>query len=125
MRKVVRQLKKMIEVTYGELVNLRDTSKLSPGCWYRITDYVTTTIQHDTQSAEHVFDILVLATSINTLSEEAKAINHQFDVNLPLLGSITLGTGRNALTYHRDEDDDYVTVADGIKLYAFKAVTGT
>lgn len=72
-------LPKYIETTYSELKSLRDNSQLIPGCWYRITDYECTTIQENTKSAGHKFDILVLATSVNTLSEEAKAIQHEGD----------------------------------------------
>ena len=46
---------------------------------YRIIDYVTTTSQENTSSAGHPFDVIVLATSENTLSEEAKAIQHNGD----------------------------------------------
>lgn len=66
----------MIETTYADLVDLRDSGSLSPGTWYRITDYVTITSQYDTHSEEHQFDVLVLATSSNTLSEQARAIAH-------------------------------------------------
>lgn len=68
-----------VETTYSALKNLRDGGFLTPGAWYRITDYVTTTTQADTQSANHPFDVIVLATSTNTLSEEARAIQHSGD----------------------------------------------
>ena len=66
-------------VTYSELKNLRDNSTLIPGQQYRITDYVTTTTQADTQSANHAFDIIVTATDVNTLNENAKVIKHEGD----------------------------------------------
>lgn len=65
-----------IEVSYEELVSLRNGYILQPGCFYCITDYVTTTSSPDTQSAGHAFPIVVLATSNNTLSEEARAFCH-------------------------------------------------
>lgn len=68
---------KAIETTYSELKALRDNSQLIPGCWYRITDYECTTSEEDTMSARHQFDILVLATSNSTLSEDAKAIQNE------------------------------------------------
>lgn len=68
-----------VETTYSALKGLRDGGYLTPGAWYRITDYVTTTTQADTQSANHPFDVIVLATSTNTLSEEARAIQHSGD----------------------------------------------
>ena len=69
----------MVEITYDELKLLRDSSKLIPGQQYRITDYVTTTSETYTISAGHQFDIIVTALSKNTLSEEAKAIQHSGD----------------------------------------------
>lgn len=69
----------MTEITYSDLVTARNNNNLKPGTWYRITDYTTTTTQADTQSAGHNFDIIVLATSSNTLSEEARAIKHDGD----------------------------------------------
>lgn len=65
--------------TYDELKALADTSGLIPGMTYRITDYVTTTTQENTQSAGHPFDIVVQALSEDTLSETATAIQHEGD----------------------------------------------
>ena len=72
-------VKEMINITYASLKNLRDNSLLKPGQFYRITDYVTTTIQKDTRSAGHAFDIIVRADSANSLNEQASAIQHQGD----------------------------------------------
>ena len=69
----------LISITYSALKTLRDNSGLKPGRWYRITDYETTTTQTDTQSAGHVFDVIVLAIATNKLSEEARAIQHAGD----------------------------------------------
>ena len=66
----------MVETTYADLKSMRDNGTLTPGMWYRITDYVCTTTQVNTISAGNKFDIIVLATSTNTLSEQARAINH-------------------------------------------------
>jgi hypothetical protein len=68
-----------INVLYSELVALRSMSGLTPGCKYRITDYVTTTSQENTQSANHPFDIIVEALTENTLSEDTKACLHEGD----------------------------------------------
>ena len=65
-----------ISITYAELKALRDTAKLIPGMFYRITDYVCTTIQPDTRAMGNKFDIIVQALSTNTLSENAKADYH-------------------------------------------------
>jgi hypothetical protein len=70
----------IFRVTYSELVDLIDNSQLIPGRQYRITDYVTTTSQENTQSAGHPFDIIVTAIDDSTLSEEAQvAQNHNDD----------------------------------------------
>ena len=69
----------MIETTWSNLKTLRDTSKLIPGATYRITDYTCTTTQGGTQSAGHVFDILVTADDVNVLNENAHAIQHSGD----------------------------------------------
>ena len=66
-------------ITYAELVALRDSSSLVAGMQYRITDYACTTTQENTQSAGHPFDIIVTADSENTLNEEARAIQHEGD----------------------------------------------
>ena len=73
-------LKGIQHVTYAQLVTLRNNSGLVAGQWYRITDYMTT-VANDTEarSAGHPFDLLVMATSSNTLSEEAKAIKSSRD----------------------------------------------
>lgn len=73
------QAENTIKTTWAELKALRDEAKLNAGTFYRITDYVTTTTQSDTKSANHPFDIIVLALSENTLSEDAKAILHEGD----------------------------------------------
>ena len=69
----------MVEIDYNGLKYLRDNSKLVPGGYYRITDYVTTTTQNNTDSAGNLFDVIVLALNENTLSEEAYAINSERD----------------------------------------------
>ena len=66
----------IINILYSNLVELRDNSQLVPGQQYRITDYVTTTVQKNTRSAGHQFDIIVTAIDEETLSEDAKAIHN-------------------------------------------------
>ena len=61
-------------ITWSGLKTLRDGSKLIPGMQYRITDYQCTTIQENTRSANHQFDIIVTADSEGVLNEEARAI---------------------------------------------------
>jgi hypothetical protein len=69
----------LIKTTWSELKALRDNKQLIVGCFYRITDYVTTTTQADTKSANHPFDVIVLATNDDTLGEEALAVLHEGD----------------------------------------------
>ncbi len=68
-----------VATTYANLVSMRTGSKLKPGQWYRITDYVTTTAAALTQSAGHAFDILVRADDVNVLNENAFAALHSGD----------------------------------------------
>ncbi len=73
-------LKGIQHVTYAQLKTMRDSGTLVAGQWYRITDYMTTVANDpEARSAGHPFDLLVMATSVNTLSEEAKAINSSRD----------------------------------------------
>ena len=69
----------IIPIQYSALVTLVSNSKLVPGQQYRITDYVTTTVQNDTQSANHAFDVIVTADDVNKLNENARAIQHSGD----------------------------------------------
>ena len=63
----------LIEVTYAELVDLKNNSKLNPGSKYCITDYNTVVEKGEFASAEHQFAIIVKALNENTLSEVAYA----------------------------------------------------
>ncbi len=69
----------MQSIIWAELVAKRDQAKLTPGAFYRITDYMTTTTQVDTRSAGHAFDIIVRADSKNILNENAFAVQHEGD----------------------------------------------
>lgn len=71
--------KTLVEITYAELVALRNSGALTAGTYYRITDYETTTTQPNTRSAGHPFDVVVLALSESTLAEEAYAVHSNRD----------------------------------------------
>lgn len=75
----------LIEIKYDDLKTQRDNGKLCPGQLYRITDYITTITPKNTPkntiSAGYQFDIIVLALSTNTLSEDAWAAPHDFSNN--------------------------------------------
>ena len=66
-------------ITWSELKTLRDSSELTPGMQYRITDYTCTTIQEGTRAVNHQFDIIVTADSENVLNEVARAVKHEGD----------------------------------------------
>ncbi len=66
-------------ITWNTLKALRDSGGLQKGLRYRITDYRCTTLQTDTRSAGHQFDIIVTALSSSMLSEKALAILHDGD----------------------------------------------
>ena len=69
------------ETTWSELKALKDSSDLSAGTWYRITDYNCYLNSEITaiQSGGHQFDILVFATSKSQLNENAFAMAHEGD----------------------------------------------
>lgn len=96
-----------VSVTYSELRSLRDEHKLIPGMWYRITDYVCTTTQQNTQSANHSFDIIVRADDERRLNDNAYATRHSGDTHF---ANCKLTAWR--LKYDLDNDTNYFTWAD-------------
>ena len=106
-------------VTYSELVALRDGGQLTPGAFYRITDYVTTVssfLEPKARSAGHAFDIIVLALDATTLSEDASAVAHEGDTyfNGSRLEAWKLKYrldnvqwSQQVGTYIKDEDNEY------------------
>jgi hypothetical protein len=75
----INKLLPIIDCEYLQLVSWINDDSLVPGQQYRITDYITTTTQENTEFAGYQFDIIVTALSKNTLSEEARAIQSQYD----------------------------------------------
>ena len=69
----------MVDITYEDLIQLRNTNQLIRGQKYRIIDYVTTTITEQTRSVGNQFDIIVEALSGNLLNENAQACLHDGD----------------------------------------------
>mgnify|MGYP003290602220 CR=1 FL=1 len=67
------------KLTHAVLLHLISTNSLISGQKYHIYDYVTTTTQSGTSAATHPFDIIVEATSTNTLSEDAQATQSNRD----------------------------------------------
>lgn len=68
-----------VEVTYQELVDLKNGSQLIPGTKYRITDYVTKFNSGATISKEKLFDVVVTALDVNVLDHKANALHHAGD----------------------------------------------
>ena len=69
------------KITRAELLSLRNGGNLTPGAWYRITDYRGggTNGAGDTQCAANYFDILVRADDETHLNENAYAAHHDGD----------------------------------------------
>ena len=110
---VVKNLK---EVTYNELVTLRNSNKLVPGMQYRITDYDCNLISGgDDGSARNQFDIIVTADSSNSINEKARAIQHAGDtyfsnsnlaaweLKYTLDTNLFYSTDKGTITYMKDE----------------------
>lgn len=79
LEQIQTELQALESITYANLVTKVNNDELVPGKFYRINDYTTTTVQTNTQSANHNFDIIVLALSTNKLSENAYAVLHSGD----------------------------------------------
>jgi len=69
----------MTSVTHSQLSSLISGGTLVKGMKYRITDYVATTVQSNTQSANHPFDIVVTAIDADKLDNQATALPHSGD----------------------------------------------
>lgn len=86
---------KLIEISYNQLVRLRNNNLLIPGQFYKINDFSTSVdVNIDevksigVKSAGNQFDVIVLATSKNTLNENAYAdykIENNFDIDKNLV----------------------------------------
>lgn len=79
LEKAASSTNSIIEITWSDLKAKRDAGELTPSQFYRIIDYQCTTTEQNTRSAGHQFDIIVLALSKNTLSEQAYAALHSGD----------------------------------------------
>lgn len=73
----------IVEGTYSEIKQLKDSNKLVAGNLYAITDYTATTIQSETRSAGKVFGIIIEAITTNAFSEDAIA----YDSNQSFTGN--------------------------------------
>ena len=87
-KKILELEVRMLSITHSELVALRNNSQLIPGMKYRITDYtirddfegtidnISSDVKYGSQGL--VFDIIVTASSNNSLYEEAQAVEHEY-----------------------------------------------
>ena len=74
----------IIEKTWEQLMDMKTNSSLVPGQQYRITDYVATVANDpNARSANHPFDLIVVADSESKLNEKARAIRHTGDTYFP------------------------------------------
>ena len=65
----------MQQVTYSELVELRNNGELVSGKYYRITDYVATANSESNYTPTNVpLDIIIMALTENILCEEGYAV---------------------------------------------------
>lgn len=87
------------EVTYAEICNLRNTNSLVPEKEYRITDYAG---PYD-YSYKHCFDVIVKASSTNTIYMNARAAKHEGDT---YFANSNLSEWK--LLYTLDPTEDYV-----------------
>ncbi len=69
----------MQQVTYSELVELRDNGELVSGKYYRIINYETIVSHSECRTTGHQFDIIVKALNENKLYEEACVAKHEGD----------------------------------------------
>lgn len=69
----------IIEITYNELLELKLNNSFDSSKRYRLIDYLTTTVQKNTSSARHQFDLLLTPISENKLDVNAVAIQHDGD----------------------------------------------
>ena len=114
--KLADYLKGIQHVTHEQLVMLRNNAELKPGQCYRITDYLTTVANDpEARSAGHPFDLLVVATDVDTLSEEARVIKSlRKDMTPARFYSPSMGAW-----FVRDETND--GIYNGEQLYAWRS----
>ena len=99
----------VIPIFWSDLKALRDAGILVPRQSYRITDYVCTTTTADSQAANNLFDIVVIALDENHLSEIASATYHAGDTYF-LSNNAALGSWQ--LKYCIDNDVNRFAWAD-------------
>ena len=104
-------------LTREKLLEYRESGELGPGAWYRITDYEFVPNGEDLTSAGYRFDIIVQATSKNTLSEIAKAEKHRTGEILEefIQDETYVKEGLIDIAFYELIDDDAHDFAEGYK----------
>ena len=75
----VTGLTNSMSLEYNDLVDLKNNSKLIPGSVYRLTNYECTSIDINTETTKHQFDILITADDESTLNENVRFTHHEGD----------------------------------------------
>lgn len=95
-------INQLIEVTYAELVNLKNTSALVKGQNYLLTDYETTYTQPVTnvsKSSGIIEPLIITATDVNKLHNQCKSTLYPQDiVYYEITGDIGNGYGTEGFT---------------------------
>ena len=102
----------LTEITYAELKALRDNGELAQGTMYKITDYVCTSTDPETQVESHPFDIIVVADSESSLNENALASAKADDAYYNVSGSTDAVLASWKLKYCIDNDTARFSWAD-------------
>lgn len=68
-----------INITTEEIISLRDNNQLIPNQEYKVIDYASHYDEFEIESAKHPYDLIVIANSLNTFFEDAKAVLHEGD----------------------------------------------
>lgn len=101
----------LCKLQWNELKTIRDSKALVADTKYRIVDYQCTTVQENTRSAGHQFDIVLLALSENKLAEEGWAMMNESNAY-----DVTFNDGVTKRCYlwftENDGEADYFNVVD-------------
>ena len=69
------EIEALVEVTWQELKDKRDAGELAPGAQYRITDYLTTTVQANTRVQDINLILFVTLMMLINLNENAERLH--------------------------------------------------
>lgn len=109
----------IINVTYSELVELRNNNLLKTGQYYRMIDYATVTTQIRTHGGYTNFDIILFATSKNTLNENVLAIKKETSSSTE---HPHLNTESWEIKYSLDNDNERFAWVNNVKTITFNNV---